>query len=82
LPKEGNLLTYGQSSALTNDFDFSKCEQVIIATLRGMLHGSITNDCLYGGKGNYILYGDLGYDMLNGKEGDYYLIGDSDNDKL
>ena len=73
----------GQTSSSPTDFDISECDQVINATsLRGMVHGSITNDCLNGGKGNDVLYGDLGYDMLNGKEGDDELIGDSGNDKL
>ena len=77
------LLGHGQASSSLTDFDISECDQVINATsLRGMVHGSITNDCLNGGKGNDILDGDLGYDMLNGKEGDDQLIGDSGNDKL
>jgi serralysin len=77
------LLGHGQESSSLTDFDISECDQVINATsLRGMVHGSITNDCLNGGKGNDILDGDLGYDMLNGKEGDDQLIGDSGNDKL
>ena len=78
------LLTDGQSSySFPSEFDISECDELINATtLRGMVHGSITNDCLNGGKGNDILYGDLGYDMLNGNEGDDQIIGDSGNDKL
>jgi hypothetical protein len=52
-----NLLQVdGQPSSLPTDFDISECDQIINATsLRGMVHGSITNDCLNGGKGHDVL---------------------------
>jgi Ca2+-binding RTX toxin-like protein len=80
-----NILSIdGKTSSLPSDFYISECDKVtnITSSSRGMVHGSITNDCLNGGKGNDILYGDLGYDMLNGNEGDDQLIGDSGFDKL
>ena len=47
-----NILSVnGQGSSTTSIFDISQCDEVVnTTTLRGMVHGGITNDCLNGGK--------------------------------